>query len=297
MAPSPTGLWSRHLAESLRAACLVEATARKPGNVHPQASFADLTYDHFRDAAGTIAPILAQASRHEVGRTIRLAVEASRDVTATNANLGIILLLAPLAAVPEECSLNEGIGLVLARLTNADACDVYGAIRVARPGGLGQVANEDVSAEPTGTLRDVMWLAAERDSIARQYACGFTDVLEIGLPLLMQAVDFQNDWERAVIRLHLGLLAHRPDSLIVRKCGLPLGHEASRRAAAVLAAGWPGSPESELLLQEFDRWLRAEGNRRNPGTTADLVAAVLFAAFRERLLPVPLWAKLDSTEL
>ena len=31
-------------------------------------------------------------------------------------------------------------------------------------------------------------------------------------------------------------------------------------------------------LQDFDRSLRAEGGRLNPGTTADLVAATLLAA-------------------
>jgi len=34
-------------------------------------------------------------------------------------------------------------------------------------------------------------------------------------------------------------------------------------------------------------WLRADGNRRNPGTSADLVAATLFVALREELIPLP----------
>jgi triphosphoribosyl-dephospho-CoA synthase len=34
-------------------------------------------------------------------------------------------------------------------------------------------------------------------------------------------------------------------------------------------------------LAELDAWLRADGNRRNPGTTADLVAGCLSAALRE----------------
>ena len=41
-----------------------------------------------------------------------------------------------------------------------------------------------------------------------------------------------------------------------------------------------GTRNAQKELNEFDRWLRADGNRRNPGTTADLVAASLFAAFR-----------------
>ena len=58
-------------------------------------------------------------------------------------------------------------------------------------------------------------------------------------------------------------------------------------------------------FREFDAWLRADGHRRNPGTTADLIAASLFAAFRDGILPMPslddiqnevqLWGPNDTT--
>ena len=35
------------------------------------------------------------------------------------------------------------------------------------------------------------------------------------------------------------------------------------------------------MYAEFDAFLRADGNRRNPGTTADLIAAILFAGLRD----------------
>ena len=37
-----------------------------------------------------------------------------------------------------------------------------------------------------------------------------------------------------------------------------------------------------MRFEEFDAFLRADGHRRNPGTTADMIAAVLFAALRDR---------------
>ena len=40
-------------------------------------------------------------------------------------------------------------------------------------------------------------------------------------------------------------------------------------------------------IDEFDTWLRADGHRRNPGTTADLVAASLFVALREGIITMP----------
>ena len=38
---------------------------------------------------------------------------------------------------------------------------------------------------------------------------------------------------------------------------------------------------------ELDYWLRSDGHRRNPGTTADLVAAGLFVLLRDQRLNWP----------
>src|SRR5579862_5451142 len=88
--------------EQIRAACILEATARKPGNVHPEQSFSDLTYNDFVVSANAVAPILAVVSPDEVGRAIFDAVRATMIRVERNTNLGIVLLLAPLAAVPAE---------------------------------------------------------------------------------------------------------------------------------------------------------------------------------------------------
>ena len=76
-------------------------------------------------------------------------------------------------------------------------------------------------------------------------------------------------------------MANYPDSLIRRKCGLEIAQEASQRAADVMIAGRPREPAYDHALADFDRWLRADGHRRNPGTTADLIAAGLFVLLRE----------------
>ncbi len=81
-------------------ACIWEAMARKPGNVHRYADFADLTYLDLLHSAAAVAPILNGASLWGVGKSILESVKATRRVAKTNPNLGIVLLLAPLAAVP-----------------------------------------------------------------------------------------------------------------------------------------------------------------------------------------------------
>jgi triphosphoribosyl-dephospho-CoA synthase len=79
-------------------------------------------------------------------------------------------------------------------------------------------------------------------------------------------------------------MSESPDSLIARKCGAEVARESAERAARSLAAGPPGSEVYANELIQLDAWLRADGHRRNPGTTADLIAAGLFAAFREGII-------------
>lgn len=276
------------LAEAIRRACVLEASAAKPGNVHPRASFPDLTFEDFVRSAEAASPVLARAAELGVGRAIFQAIEATRAVVSSNTNLGIVLLIAPLSAVPLDQSLRDGIGNVLERLTRDDAVWVYRAIRLAQPGGLGSTDDQDVADEPTGSLHEVMALAADRDGVAAQYANEFAWVLNEGLPFLASVGgEFEHCWEAAIIELHMRLLAEHPDTLIARKCGESVAAEASRRARRCLddLASLPlDSTERARFIDEFDQWLRADGHRRNPGTTADLVATCLFAAIRERVI-------------
>src|SRR5262249_43847777 len=82
-------------------ACIWEATALKPGNVHRYRDFADATYPDFLFSAAALAPVLTTACQRCIGATVLEGVRAPRRVVASNTNLGVVLLLAPLAAVPD----------------------------------------------------------------------------------------------------------------------------------------------------------------------------------------------------
>lgn len=272
--------------DGLSLACCAEVLARKPGNVHPQANFEDLTARDFLRSAGAAAPELASAAEIGVGPAVENAIAATRRFVGTNTNLGICLLLAPCAAADASLPFRDAISRVLAALTVDDSRAVYRAIRLASPAGLGTVESQDVAHEPTQSLRDVMALAADRDSVAAQYANGFRDIAEVGVPALrdLSAAGI----EQAIIGAHLRFMAACPDSLIARKGGDDMARQSASRAQAVLDAGWPAENSHEAL-QEFDTWLRADGHRRNPGTSADLVAASLFVAIR--------WGAIDAEPL
>lgn len=268
-------------------ATIIEATAPKPGNVHRGADFADSAYPDFVVAAVVTAPIFDQAASLPLGRTIRAAVEVTRRAVGTNTNLGTILLVAPLAKVPRDVALAKGAADVLSRLTPEDARDVYRAIRLASPGGLGKSDQADVHDEPPSDLVAAMRLGAERDMVARQYAENFTHVLTVVVPWLTEALTEGLSLSMAVVHVHLRLMAEYPDSLIARRRGVAVAHQAAGMAAAVLAAGRPGDEAYHEALSDLDFWLRADGHQRNPGTTADLLAAGLFAALRDGIIKAP----------
>jgi triphosphoribosyl-dephospho-CoA synthase len=90
-----------------------------------------------------------------------------------------------------------------------------------------------------------------------------------------------------IIRTQLQILASFTDSLIARKCGPKVARQAADHAAAALEAGEPGDEPYVHALADLDFWLRSDGHRRNPGTTADLIAAGLFAALRDGLIQAP----------
>jgi triphosphoribosyl-dephospho-CoA synthase len=269
-------------------ACALEATARKPGNVHRYRDFQGLGYLDLILSAQAVAPALDRAATEGVGRAVLEGVRATRRLVRTNTNLGMLLLLAPLAAVGPSTTLEQGVADILVATTVDDAVLVYEAIRLAEPGGLGRVEDQDVSTTPSATLLDVMRMAAGRDSVARQYDNRFADVLGVALPALRNSLLTGRTLEEAVILTHLTLLAHLPDTLIARKRGASEAEEASRLARELLAQGWPDRPTARLSCARFDCWLRSVGHERNPGTTADLVTAALFAGLRDGTIRLPI---------
>jgi triphosphoribosyl-dephospho-CoA synthase len=270
-------------------ACVLEATAPKAGNVYRGADFDDLTYPDLIVSAILIGPHIERAAMGEsVGKAVLGAIEAIDALLGRNTYLGTVLLLAPLAAVPRGEPLADGVRSVLKQLTRDDSRDVYAAIRLARPGGLGRAAEHDIGGPPPDDLIAAMTSAADRDLVARQYANGFHEVLHEIVPWLDSAIARSLSPLDAIVHTQLSMMAKHGDSLIERKCGAVCSREVAARAAAVLDAGVPQSDSYQQGLKDLDFWLRADGHRRNPGTTADLIAAGLFALLRDGRLKSPL---------
>ncbi|MFG1185609.1 triphosphoribosyl-dephospho-CoA synthase [Xanthobacter aminoxidans] len=265
------------VAEAFSAACLAELSALKPGNVHVFAAGHGMETTQFEAAAAAAAPAIARAGA-SVGARVLAAVEASLAVAGCNTNLGIILLCAPLAVTAEGGGpLRDQLVRVLDGLNLADAGNAFHAIAAASPGGLGASAEADVRAPASITLREAMALAADRDAIARQYVTGYADLFALGVPALAGGPLERRRIEDA----YLAFLATLPDSHIARKFGAEHA-EVVRQEAMALRGGLSGlSPgERHDALLAFDTSLKARG--LNPGTSADLTVASIFAALIEQ---------------
>ncbi len=276
MALGPAGL-----ARAARLACVAEAATEKPGNVTPTRAFHDCTYEHFLASAVAVGPVLGAAGEMSVGRTVLQAVRATRALVETNTNLGIILLLAPLARAAATRAEEEDLRVVLQRvlrdLDREDARDAYEAIRHAGPAALGEQGEHDVSREvPEITLLQAMELAHDRDSVAREYCTDYAITFTCGAPALEAAWGTGRSLRECVLLAYLEILAEVPDTLIARKVGRREAERVSRRAVEVLAARTSGAEVFAVELARLDAELRDDANRLNPGTTADLVCAALF---------------------
>jgi triphosphoribosyl-dephospho-CoA synthase len=174
---------------------------------------------------------------------------------------------------------------VLDRLNERDAELAFRAIVRAAPAGLGQSERHDVFAPAAVTLKAAMAEAAHRDRIARQYVCNFEDVIGRGEFVLAAALARSTDRAWATLALYLDFLAAFPDSHIVRKhgaetaqevCGVALDFQARMRSGEA-----PAALRDDLL--QWDARLKAQGI--NPGTSADLTVATMFAHRLRTILP------------
>jgi triphosphoribosyl-dephospho-CoA synthase len=276
----------RRVAEAFIASCRDELDAPKPGNVHVFSSADRKTPEDFlRSAEAAAGPLGAAGAR--VGQRIFGAVEAARAVIGRNTNLGIILLCAPLAAAAETKApdLRAGLAAVLRTLDVSDAALAFRAIAAAAPGGLGRAECHDVFEPARVTLREAMAEAAERDRIARQYVSDFHDVFVLGAQALDAALARGREPRWATLAVFLRFLSAFPDSHIVREHGPELAEEV-RRAAIDWSEQLEAARDADAMLSKllaYDRSLKARAV--NPGTSADLTVATLFAGRLRNILP------------
>ena len=259
--------------------CELDVRAFKPGNVSFASPGHGMAAAHFVQSARAIAEPLTRDGA-TVGERILDSVTATRAAVQCNTNLGIILLLAPLvqaALRPAPVTgLRARIEPILNGLSIDDAERAFAAIRLAAPGGLGESAQHDVNGLVSVGLGTAMQHAAGHDRIAFQYATGYENIFDFGVPLAELALRRHDGEHWAAVDVFLGLLEQWPDTHIFRKHGLNVANAVCLEARRIRTMFLATSPEAAMpLLLEFDASLKNRGI--NPGTSADLTVTVFVA--------------------
>ena len=308
MTVKASGEIAERVSGCLQLALLLEVSAYpKPGNVHRTADFEGTRYEHFLASAVAVAPhfryaaeqgVLTQTGKIGLGKVGvgKIIKGAVVDVMAWqqggNTVLGSIILLVPMAVAAgftyaEDAPFNierlrRNLKAVLESTTPMDAVEVYDAIMVAQPGGLGKAPELDVTnaaskqkiLEDNVSLYEVFKISAPWDSISSEWVSNYHITFNIGYPYLIRQLKETKDVNMATVHTFLKILSEVPDTLIARKVGASKAREVSVQAKKVLEAGGLTTPNGTESLVKLDKRLHDPAHKLNPGTTADLLSGV-----------------------
>ncbi|MHA1913033.1 MAG: triphosphoribosyl-dephospho-CoA synthase [Promethearchaeota archaeon] len=283
----------------------------KPGNVHRTKDFEDTRFEHFLAGIAAIQPnfrkLFERVSQHsfigdddykliKLGQFFKNAAKMMMMwQKGGNVLIGHILILAPLATTAMLCikssktSINNFKQVLHKTINNTsvdDALNLYEALRLCNPGGLGTVEKYDINNKNSPknlkddgiNLKKIFELSKERDLISSEYSTDFNITLNEGLPYFLHTFNQFKDTNIATVNTFLHILALHPDSLIIRKSGIEPAKYVSNIASKILKKGGISSEEGLTLTINLDKELQKKKGKLNPGTTADIVAGILFSA-------------------
>jgi len=300
---------ARYISNCLELAILFEVSADKPGNVGLTVGFEDTRYEHFLASAVAAAPFFELAAERGVAVSygkIQIDVvglgQIIKDCVANisawqhggNTLLGTVILFSPIAVAAgmtptseeyifEIPKLRENVRLIVESTTSEDAVNVYEAIKIANPSGLGKVPELDINDADSEnrilkeniSLYQVFKIASDYDGVCSEWVNNYPITFDVAYPFLMNHFKETKDLNIAIIHTFLKVLAEYPDTFIARKVGKEKAREVSSIAKEVLNLGGLKTSKGRERLHEFDLKLRKSDSLLNPGTTADIIAAAL----------------------
>ncbi len=283
----------------------------KPGNIHRTKDFEKTSFEHLLAGIAAIQPNFREFCERvfqylfkdendyklvELGTFFYKATENMiKWQNGGNVLLGHILILAPLAAATTVClktrktSLDDFINhlsRIIDGTTVKDTVNLYKAIKVCNPGGLGRIKKYDINDENSLNeiiadninLKNIFELSKEYDLISFEYSTKFSIILNEGLPYFLNTFSTYKDINIATVNTFLFLLSKHPDTLIIRKSGKESAIHTSKSASQILQYEGISSEEGLRLTKKLDKELQENKGKLNPGTTADLVSGVIFCA-------------------
>ncbi|MFX1435697.1 MAG: triphosphoribosyl-dephospho-CoA synthase [Promethearchaeota archaeon] len=283
----------------------------KPGNVHRTQNFRNTRFEHFIAGIVAIQPVFRVLCERnfpksfeneddyktiKLGEFFKTAVEEMiRWQDGGNVLLGHILILAPLAVATINCmkkhqntisDLKSFLNKIIENSSVNDTINLYQAIRLCNPGGLGKIKKYDINNEKSFNdlkkddinLKKIFKFSEEYDLISLEYSTGYNLILDEGLPYFVKTYNQFKNINIATVNTYLKLLSLNPDTLVIRKSGLESALYISKAASNILEYGGISSEKGLKSTMELDNELQIKDGKLNPGTTADLISGVIFCA-------------------
>jgi triphosphoribosyl-dephospho-CoA synthase len=182
-------------------------------------------------------------------------------------------------------SLRRNLKLITESATPEDAVNMYKAIKIANPNGLGKAPDLDIN-DPASTKRiihehvslyKIFKIAEKYDNICSEWVNNYPITFNLAYPTLKQQLQTHKNIDQAIIHTFLKVLAEHPDTLIARKTSNEKAQQISNAATEILKNRFEKT-DAAKKLKKLDRQLRKSSNLLNPGTTADIIAAALALA-------------------
>ena len=265
-------------------ACILEATARKPGNVHPVRDFDDAHYLDFVLSALLLDPLLNPAAIRTLGvgaAVLRRRRGDAAPSSATTRTSAWSCCSSPLAAVRDRDDPRAGVGRVLGPLTVEDAESRLRGdpARPARRARHGDRAGRLPASRPSRSWRRCGWPPTATRSPASTRP---TTPTSSSWPCPPSAPRWPpaGRLELAIVHVHLVLMAERPDTLIPASAARPSPPSRPAAPPTSSAPAGPTPPARSTSCEPSTPGSAATATRRNPGATADLIAATLSVALR-----------------
>lgn len=278
------------------AASVLETSAfPKPGNVHPLRNYSDLRYEHMLLAGAGIgkgAYEAAEKGSKNLGKIILDTTRYCNELqSGINPNFGIILMLIPLCMSAGKLEkfgrkkLRTELGKVLRSCTPLDTRYLVQAIKESHAittvegrkyEGKYDIFSpkiNDIIIQEKLTPLKLFEFSKKYDRLAEEWVSSYG--------IVFSHLDFFESEKKygtntAIVDTFLKILSEYPDTLIARKAGHEKALEISDKARGILKLGGMRTEKGRDNIFEMDRWLAEEENELNPGTTADLIASILF---------------------
>ena len=268
------------LKKQIKFVCDTEIKSLKPGNVHRYSEGHGMNLKDFLKSSLIISKCLTK-NNLDLGKKILISVNEIQNKIKKNTNLGIILMLSPIATIVQEEGviskeeLLKKIKSLIKKQNIKNSIPIFKAISLTSPGGLGFSKKYDVNEPPNTNLYKAMEFAKKKDLIARQYCNGFEDIYKIGIPAYKK---FYNKWGKvdwALTGVYLTFLKKFNDTHIVRNKGNKIATSVKKEAKKYyfFLKRNKNLTKIKKKLLIFDKKLKSK--RINPGTTADLTVATL----------------------